>query len=355
MELNIGTNIKRLRIAKGLTQEQLADLLCVSSAAVSKWESKTSYPDISLLFPIAKILEVSLDGLLGCDDEKEKFEISNIISEYKKLYLNGEFEKASNIIKEARKKFPYDYDIMRKYMWDIAGGTSGNKTELLLQNANELQHICDLILNGCKDDNIRIDALNLKAKILHAQNDTKGAIEVLSLLPCGYSEQAKESLFEKSSAEYRYWNRRNCYTHTDNMARKLARIIRFEPSLTVKEKIWRTEALANEISHLSSNGDLSFFCIAEYGLYAVLAGMLSANDDIHDVIRIREKQFQAMKKITELSKTDIVLKDILISSYKTENILGREIERLLRSPHPQLSELREFPEYLEMLLKWENG
>lgn len=36
MELNIGTNIKRLRLAKGYTQERLAELLRVSGAAVSK-------------------------------------------------------------------------------------------------------------------------------------------------------------------------------------------------------------------------------------------------------------------------------------------------------------------------------
>lgn len=40
MELNIGMNIKRLRLARGLTQEQLAELLTISTAAVSKWEAK---------------------------------------------------------------------------------------------------------------------------------------------------------------------------------------------------------------------------------------------------------------------------------------------------------------------------
>ena len=47
MELNIGMNIKRLRLAKGLTQEQLAELLTISTAAVSKWEAKITYPDMN--------------------------------------------------------------------------------------------------------------------------------------------------------------------------------------------------------------------------------------------------------------------------------------------------------------------
>ncbi len=355
MELNIGTNIKRLRIAKGLTQEHLAELLCVSAAAVSKWESKISYPDIAMLFPIAKILEVNMDELLGYDAEEEKREISNILSEYKKLYLNGEFKKASDIIKKAQKKFPYDYSIMRKYMWDIAGGTSGNKAELLLQNKDELERICELILNGCNDDNIRIDALNLKAKLLHAQNDTDGAIGVLSLLPSGYAEQAKEALFEKSSAEYRYWNQRNCYSYVDSMARKLARTIRFDPSLSSNEKIARAEAMAKEFAVMSSKKDLGFFCAAECAIYAVIAGSLSATDDIYDIIRIREKEFCAMRKMTDFAKCNEPFKDSIVSLFKTENIIRYEVERLLTSPHPQLSKLRESPEYLQMLLKWKNS
>lgn len=65
MELNIGTNIKYLRLAKGLTQKQLAELLCVTTAAVSKWELKKTYPDITLLIPIASVFEVSIDELFG--------------------------------------------------------------------------------------------------------------------------------------------------------------------------------------------------------------------------------------------------------------------------------------------------
>ena len=42
MKLSIGTNIQRLRRARGLTQEQLADAVGVSAAAVSKWETGVS-------------------------------------------------------------------------------------------------------------------------------------------------------------------------------------------------------------------------------------------------------------------------------------------------------------------------
>ncbi len=59
----LSRNIKKYRLESGLTQEQLADALGVSSQAVSKWETTDTYPDGSLLVPLANALGVSLDGL----------------------------------------------------------------------------------------------------------------------------------------------------------------------------------------------------------------------------------------------------------------------------------------------------
>ncbi|MBQ3491453.1 MAG: helix-turn-helix transcriptional regulator, partial [Oscillospiraceae bacterium] len=65
MKMTIGTNIKRLRSAKNITQEQLAGYLGVSSQAVSRWECGTACPDISLLPQLADFFEITVDELLG--------------------------------------------------------------------------------------------------------------------------------------------------------------------------------------------------------------------------------------------------------------------------------------------------
>ncbi len=65
MEIAIGENIKKLRRSKGITQEQLAEVLNVTNAAVSKWERGGSLPDITLLLPLAEYFGVSVDELLG--------------------------------------------------------------------------------------------------------------------------------------------------------------------------------------------------------------------------------------------------------------------------------------------------
>jgi len=75
--------IRRAREEKHLTQEQLAATLHVSSKAVSKWETGAGFPDISLLEPLSKALELSVIELLAgasvrnrnrsCNLKKAKF------------------------------------------------------------------------------------------------------------------------------------------------------------------------------------------------------------------------------------------------------------------------------------------
>ena len=60
-----GQLISQLRKDKGLTQKQLADALNVTDKAVSKWERGLSFPDISMLEPIAEILDISIMEILA--------------------------------------------------------------------------------------------------------------------------------------------------------------------------------------------------------------------------------------------------------------------------------------------------
>ncbi len=356
MELNIGTNIKRLRIGKGLTQEQLADALSVSAAAVSKWEAKNTFPDITMLFPLARLFGVSVDELLGFDEAKAKSEAKEAIADYYAARRNGDFASATEILASAMVKHPYDYTVMNTYMWDKAGGSAGNRAEVLLEHRDEFSRICNSILNGCDDENIRLEALNMKAKLLHAEGDTEGALELISKIPswAASSEQKREQLFAKNTLEYRYWNRRNCYAMLDGASIKLARTVRFDASLSVTDKVKRVEAMGDAVMTLCETEGLECLVILAQSLYSVIAGSLTADDCIADVIRLREKQFAAMEKMMQTAKNDKVLMESIERAYKTDDIVAWKVELLLNSPHPQFASLRESEEYLEMLSRWKN-
>ena len=66
MELN--NKLQELRKQKGLTQEELAEVLFVSRTAVSKWESGRGYPNIDSLKAIAKFFGITIDELLSGDE-----------------------------------------------------------------------------------------------------------------------------------------------------------------------------------------------------------------------------------------------------------------------------------------------
>ena len=63
--MTIGKNVKRLRQNKGITQEQLGEMLGISSQAVSKWENGSALPDITVLPKLADYFGISIDELMG--------------------------------------------------------------------------------------------------------------------------------------------------------------------------------------------------------------------------------------------------------------------------------------------------
>lgn len=62
--MEIGIKIKQMRKQNNVTQRQLADVLCVTSQAISKWENGHTLPDIYQIATMAKQFGVSVDEML---------------------------------------------------------------------------------------------------------------------------------------------------------------------------------------------------------------------------------------------------------------------------------------------------
>lgn len=100
-QVKIGNFLKKLRKEKGITQEQLAEILNVSGRTVSRWETGSNMPDISLLIEIADFFDVSIPEIINGERKSEKMdeevkEVAEKLSDY------ADAEKV-NIIKEIRK------------------------------------------------------------------------------------------------------------------------------------------------------------------------------------------------------------------------------------------------------------
>lgn len=93
--MNVGDNIKRFRIEKGMKQKELAEKVGVTSHTIQNYENNRREPNIEMLKNIANILNASLDVLC---DMKEKTHKS--LEEYTNLELIQLIEKASKILED---------------------------------------------------------------------------------------------------------------------------------------------------------------------------------------------------------------------------------------------------------------
>ena len=77
--MTTGEKISVLRKKKGLTQEQLSEILKVSRQSVSRWEMDVAFPETEKLIKLSRLLECSIDFLLNeeiQDDESVKLTVS---------------------------------------------------------------------------------------------------------------------------------------------------------------------------------------------------------------------------------------------------------------------------------------
>lgn len=96
---SIGAFICEQRKAKGLTQKELAEKLNITDKAVSKWERDICYPDISLIIPLAEILEISTSELLngGINISNDTQTTDTLINKAIKFSSKSSVQKAEKI------------------------------------------------------------------------------------------------------------------------------------------------------------------------------------------------------------------------------------------------------------------
>ena len=92
--LNLSDNIIRFRRERKITQEELADFLGVSKAAVSKWENAQSTPDLMLLLELSAYFGTTIDELIGYKAQLSKEQIRRFYAELVKDFARLPFHEA---------------------------------------------------------------------------------------------------------------------------------------------------------------------------------------------------------------------------------------------------------------------
>lgn len=211
----VGKILQGLRKAKGITQEQLSEVLGVSTAAISKWENEQMYPDISYFPILARFFNVSIDCLFGFTNDLFEQEYKDNLNECVGLFKTGNYEKGLEKIKHLTYLFPTN-DRLRVNLTSavipyLALAENQNLRREIALNLVELCQVCadkelqvqkhfilahlfmltgqyqeaatDTIImrNNASKDNVDIsNGLMLKAEIPNTIDRINSSIEILS-------------------------------------------------------------------------------------------------------------------------------------------------------------------------------
>lgn len=113
MDFNLGSVIKRLRTEQGVTQDALAEYLGISYQAVSKWETGTTLPDITLLPKLAVFFGIRIDELFSVNHEDELERIDGMLQ--KEAMTDQNYSYAKRILDGILRENPKDVEAMKRY------------------------------------------------------------------------------------------------------------------------------------------------------------------------------------------------------------------------------------------------
>jgi Predicted transcriptional regulators len=177
MEMKLAENIRAFRKERKLTQEQLAEVLGVTTGAVHKWEARLSVPDLELIVEMADFFDTSVDVLLGYDLKDNRLDSTvQRLREYRRKKDPEGLAEAE----KALKKYPHSFRIVHEcaILYGAFGIESGNPEYLL--RALKLTEQSLPLLGQNTDPEISEQTLYGKmATIYLGLDETDKAIELL--------------------------------------------------------------------------------------------------------------------------------------------------------------------------------
>ncbi len=153
MVLSLGINIRRYRLDRNLTQEEVANHLGISFQSISKWERGEAYPDIEMLPVLANYFGVNVDELLGVSEQARKEKYDDINFSWRDNNKNGLHCDNVSLMRDALKLFPNDALLLVQLSTSLEklGGDEKEKEKHLRESID----VQEQIINYCPDCEVR--------------------------------------------------------------------------------------------------------------------------------------------------------------------------------------------------------
>ncbi|TSI04869.1 helix-turn-helix transcriptional regulator [Lysinibacillus sp. BW-2-10] len=171
------SRISSLRKEAGITQEQVAQYVGVSKAAVSKWETGLSYPDITLLPKLATFFNLSIDSLLGYEPQMTEENIRKLYNQLAQKFSTSPFsevqEEIEDYVKEYYSCFPLLLEIAVLYL--NYHNQSKQPGELL----NRVLELCERVRSQAQDYKYVYKAEVVESTALLMMGEAEKVLELL--------------------------------------------------------------------------------------------------------------------------------------------------------------------------------
>lgn len=187
MNILLDENLRKLRLAKGNRQEDLATHLGVSVQSVSKWERGENLPDLTLIPTIASYYDVSVDDLLGVGEVRKQEKIDWYFAESKRLLHNGKTEENIELMRKAVKEFPNEHKLISQLAFAMFFHIGKDKA--LCSETIELD---ERILRESADINLRGNSIERLCHSYRYLGDNEKAKEYAEM--AGYMFNSREVL-----------------------------------------------------------------------------------------------------------------------------------------------------------------
>lgn len=112
--MKLAEQIRTNRKNAGLTQEQVANYLGVSTPAVNKWEKGSTYPDIVLLPALARLLKIDMNELFSFCEELSDIEIEQAVCDISRIALEQDVKTAFEMAAGKIKEYPHCEQLIYK-------------------------------------------------------------------------------------------------------------------------------------------------------------------------------------------------------------------------------------------------
>ena len=183
MKLSIGKTINTIRNEKGITKEDLAIALGVQTQTIEGWESGNTYPDITLLSPIAKYLGTDVDSLLMFETKLTPDEVMNINRICAEGFETKDYDTALSICDKYLNRYPESLFLKFRI------GSLLQQYIQLADSEDKANEIIDKSI-GLLEKAMIIDDLEVKQASLYVlsslytmKQDYNKAIDILNALP----------------------------------------------------------------------------------------------------------------------------------------------------------------------------